>query len=98
MNKSSFVAITESKFFCFSLFFVVVYNGTVQGKELVLSTGTGFAGDSGCGFAVRERRRHSLRRRRSGGPELFASAARRGLLVVTLASAVSLEYLQNGFN
>lgn len=50
----------------------------VKGKELVLSTGTGFVGDSGCGFAVRERRRHSLRRRRSGGPELFASAARRG--------------------
>ena len=50
----------------------------MQGKELVLGTGTGFVGDSGCGFAVRERRRHSLRRRRSGGPELFACAARRG--------------------
>lgn len=50
----------------------------VKGKELVLGTGTGFVGDSGCGFAVRERRRHSLRRRRSGGPELFACAARRG--------------------
>ena len=52
--------------------------GIVQGKELVLSTGTGFIGDPGCGFTVRERRRHSLRRRRSGGPELFASVARRG--------------------
>lgn len=35
-------------------------------------------GDSGCGFAVRDCRRRSLRRRRSGGPELFASVTRRG--------------------
>lgn len=33
--------------------------------------------DNGCGFAVRECRRRSLRRRRSGGPELFASVVRR---------------------
>lgn len=48
-----------------------------KGKEIVLSAGTGLMGDNGCGFAVRECRRRSLRRRRSGGPELFASVVRR---------------------
>ena len=33
--------------------------------------------DNVCGFAVRECRRRSLRRRRPGGPELFASVVRR---------------------
>ena len=50
----------------------------LQGKEVPLKTSTGIpTADSGCGFAVRERRRRSLRRRRSGGPELFASVVRR---------------------
>ena len=49
-----------------------------QGKELALRSG--LMGEPGCGFAVRERRRRSLRRRRSGGPELFASVIRRGNL------------------
>ncbi|XP_059350761.1 uncharacterized protein LOC130692882 isoform X1 [Daphnia carinata] len=49
----------------------------MKGKEIALSTGTGLMNDSGCGLAVRECRRRSLRRRRSGGPELFASVVRR---------------------
>lgn len=49
----------------------------LKGKEIALSAGTGLMGDNGCGFAVRECRRRSLRRRRSGGPELFASVVRR---------------------
>lgn len=50
----------------------------IKGKEVPLKTSTGIpTADSGCGFAVRERRRRSLRRRRSGGPELFASVVRR---------------------
>ncbi|XP_046652777.1 uncharacterized protein LOC124343496 isoform X3 [Daphnia pulicaria] len=50
----------------------------MKGKEVVVSAGTGLMSDNGCGFAVRECRRRSLRRRRSGGPELFASVVRRG--------------------
>lgn len=53
-------------------------NQIFQGKEIVVSAGTGLMSDNGCGFAVRECRRRSLRRRRSGGPELFASVVRRG--------------------
>lgn len=45
---------------------------------MTLNAVTGLIGDNGCGFSVRECRRRSLRRRRSGGPELFASVVRRG--------------------
>jgi hypothetical protein len=41
-------------------------------------SGVGSIGESTCSFTIRERQRRSLRRRRSGGPELFASVMRRG--------------------
>ena len=53
-------------------------NQIFQRKEIVVCAGTGLISDNGCGFAVRECRRRSLRRCRPGGPELFASVVRRG--------------------
>lgn len=64
--------------FQFLKLLVAFSNQIFQGKEIVVSAGTGLMSDNGCGFAVRECRRRSLRRRRSGGPELFASVVRRG--------------------
>lgn len=53
--------------------------GKFSGKDIFsVCSGVGSIGESICSFTIRERRRRSLRRRRSGGPELFASVIRRG--------------------